>query len=174
MVPRSVEQETLVSHWYAVYVRSRHEKVAEEILKGKGFEAFSPFYRIRRKKADRTKDIDLPLFPGYVFCHFDPFHRLPVLTTFGVVRIVGPRNEPEAIDESEINCIQTIVRSDRPVQPWPFLRTGQRVRIEAGPLCGTEGTLLQVKNKSRLIASITVLQRSVSVEVDQDSVSPVF
>jgi transcription antitermination factor NusG len=165
------ELETL--RWYALYVRSRHEKVVEETLKGKGYSAFSPFYRSLRKRSDRTKEVDLPLFPGYVFCQFDAFHRLPILTTSSVVKIIGSANAPTPIDDSEINSIQAIAKSDRAVQPWPFLREGQRVRIEVGPLRGAEGTLLQMKNKFRLVASISLLQRSVAVEVDRNSVVPV-
>jgi transcription antitermination factor NusG len=169
-----VDQDAQLLRWYAVYVRPRHEKVVELSLKGKGYAAFSPFYRTRRKRSDRTKEVDLPLFPGYVFCRFDRSHRLPILVTSSVVKIVGPGNVPEAIDDAEINSIEAIVKSDRPMLPWPFLKVGQRVRIEAGPLCGAEGTLQQVKNKCRLIASITLLQRSVAVDVDRDSVVPVF
>jgi transcription termination/antitermination protein NusG len=120
-------------HWYALYVRSRHEKVVESGLKGKGYSAFSPFYRTKRKRVDRITAIDVPLFPGYVFCHFDSTKRLPILTTPGVVGVVGPRNRPEPVDDHEIASIRTIALSGRPVQPWPFLRSGQRIRLQAGP-----------------------------------------
>ncbi len=160
--------------WYALYVRSRHERVVEQTLKGRGYPAFSPFYRMRRKRSDRTKELDVPLFPGYVFCQFDPNRRLPVLTTPGVVFVVGAGNIPEAVQESEIASIQTVAQSGKPVQPWPFLQAGQRVRILAGPLYGVEGRLLKMKNECRLVISVTILQRSLAMEVDQDSVAPVF
>jgi transcription antitermination factor NusG len=160
--------------WYALYVRSRQERIAELALRGKGYAAFSPFCRTKRRRSDRTKELDVPLFPGYVFCQFDAARRLPVLTTPGVVTVVGAGNIPEPIENAEIASIQMIAESGRPVQPWPFLRPNQRVRIEAGPLCGTEGTLIQIKNEFRLIVSVSLLQRSVALEVDQDSVIPVF
>lgn len=160
--------------WYALYVRPRHERVIEQSLLGKGYVAFCPFYRARRKRSDRTKDVDVPLFPGYVFCRFDATQRLPILTTSGVVTIVGTRKLPEPVEEAEIESIQAIVKSGRAIQPWPFLRAGQKVRIQAGPLCGVEGTLLQVKNEYRLVASVSLLQRAVAVEVDQESVLPLF
>jgi len=160
--------------WYALYVRSNFEKVTEQCLKGKGYQAFSPFYQTLRKRSDRTAKLDLPLFPGYVFCYFDSNRRLPILTTPGIVHIVGAGNIPEPVALSEIRSIQRVADSGRPVQPWPFLRQGQRVRIEAGPLAGTEGTLLRVKDELRLVVSMTLLQRSVAVEVDQDSVRPLF
>ena len=159
--------------WYAVYVRSHCEKKVTESLEGKGYPAFSPFYRIRRKRADRTKEIVLPLFPGYVFCKFDPALRLPVLTTPGIVKIVGASNEPEPVDEVEILSLQTAMKSDRAVQPWPYLREGQQVRILAGGLTGVVGRLLKVKNDCHLVLSITMLQRSVAVDVDRDSVIPI-
>jgi transcription antitermination factor NusG len=160
--------------WYALYVRSNFERVAEQCLKGKGYQAFSPFYQLLRKRSDRTKRLDLPLFPSYVFCSFDAGKRLPILTTPGVVQIVGAGHIPEPLALSEIRSIQMVAESGRPVQPWPFLRQGQRVRIDAGPLSGTEGTLLKLKDELRLVVSITLLQRSVAVVVDQDSVRPLF
>jgi transcription antitermination factor NusG len=92
----------------------------------------------------------------------------------GVVNIVGAGNIPEPVDLSEIRSVQTIAESGQPVQPWPFLPEGQKIRIEAGPLSGTEGTLLRVKNQLRLVVSITLLQRSMSVEIDQELVRPLF
>ncbi len=160
--------------WYAVYVRSRHEKVVEGALNGKGYAAFSPAYRVRRKHSDRTVDVQVPLFPGYVFCQFDPARRLPILTTPGVVFVVSAGEAPQPIEAQEIASLQTIVASGRPIQPWPFLKEGQGVRVQAGPLAGALGTLVRIKNDARLIVSVTLLQRSVAVEIDQDSAVPVF
>jgi transcription antitermination factor NusG len=168
MPPQQNEQ------WYALFVRSNFERTTEQCLKGKGFNAFSPFYQTLRKRVNRTKKLDLPLFPGYVFCCFDPNKRLPILTTPGVVHVVGAGNRPEPVNLSEIQSVQLIAESGRPVQPWPLLRQGQRVRIDAGALTGAEGTLLKVKDELRLVVSITLLQRSVAVVVDQDSVRPLF
>ena len=161
-------------HWYALYVRSRHEKVVESGLRGKGYTAFSPSYRTKRKRVDRITEIDVPLFPGYVFCHFDSNNRLPILTTPGIVGLVGPRNRPQPVDDLEIASIRTIALSGRPVQPWPFLRSGQRIRLQAGPLMGAEGIFLRVKDEHHLIVSITLLQRSVSVVIETDAVAPLF
>jgi transcription antitermination factor NusG len=157
-----------------LYVRSRHEKVVESGLRGKGYAAFSPFYRTKRKRVDRIAEIDVPLFPGYVFCLFDSLRRLPILMTPGIVGIVGPGNHPEPVDDAEIASIRTLALSGQPVQPWPFLRTGQRVRLQAGPLVGAEGIFLRVKDEYHLVVSVTLLQRSVSVVVEKDSVVPLF
>jgi transcription termination/antitermination protein NusG len=162
------------SRWYALYVRSRHEKVVEGGLRGKGYSAFSPFYRTKRKRVDRVAEICVPLFPGYVFCLFDSAKRLPILTTPGIVGIVGPGNRPEPVEDSEIASIRTLALSGRPVQPWPFLRSGQRVRLQAGPLVGAEGIFLRVRDEYHLVVSITLLQRSVSVIVEKEFVAPLF
>ena len=160
--------------WFALYVRWRFERTVEECLKGKGYQAFSPFYKTTRKRSGRTKILDQPLFPGYVFCCFNPHKRLPILTTPGVVNILGSGNVPEPVNLSEIRSVQTVTDSGQQVQPWPFLQEGHKIRIEAGPLAGTEGTLLRLKNRFKLVVSITLLQRSMAVEVDQEMVRPLF
>jgi transcription antitermination factor NusG len=147
--------------------------VVEQRLHGKGYSAFSPLYRSRRKRSDRTVELDLPLFPGYVFCQFDPSLRLPLLTTPGVVMVVGNGSIPQPVDDIEISSIQKVTMvGGGSVKPWPFFREGQRVRIQAGPLCGVEGTLIRVKNRSRLVVSVTSLQRSIAVEIDEESMIP--
>lgn len=160
--------------WYAVYVRSRHEKVVESGLRGKGYAAFSPFYRTKRKRVDRIAELEVPLFPGYVFCHFDANRRLPILMTPGIVGVVGPRNRPEPVEDHEIASVRTIALSGSPVQPWPFLSAGQRIRVQAGPLMGAEGIFLRVKDEYHLVVSITLLQRAVSVVIEKDAVAPLF
>lgn len=160
--------------WYAVFVRSRHEKTVERSLKSKHYNVFSPSYRTRRKRVDRIAEIEVPLFPGYVFCQFDPTKRLPILSTPGVVRVVGRGNRPEPVDDTEIDSIRTVALAGRSVQPWPFLRLGQRVRMQSGPLTGIEGIFLRVQDEDHLVISVTLLQRAVSVVIERDSVWPVF
>src|SRR5664279_6353582 len=87
--------------WYALRIQSKLAIVASTTLRGKGYEEFLPLYRSRRKWSDRTKDLDLPLFPGYLFCRFDGNHRLPVLTTPGVIGIVGAGKTPIPVDHDE-------------------------------------------------------------------------
>src|SRR2546425_11631971 len=116
--------------WFALRVRSRYENTVATILGGKGYEWFLPLYKSRRPWSDRIKEIQLPLFPGYIFCRFDLQHRLPILTTPGVVTVVGIGKRPIPIDDAEIAAIQAAVRSGIPSRPWPFLRIGQRVRVE--------------------------------------------
>jgi transcription antitermination factor NusG len=160
--------------WYALYVRSRHEKTVENSLRVKGYSVFSPSYRTKRKRVDRITEIEVALFPGYVFCQFDTDKRLPILMTPGVVGVVGRGNRPQPVDDTEIASIRTIALAGHPVQPWPFLRVGQRIRLQAGPLAGAEGIFLRVKDEYHLVVSITLLQRAVSVVIEKEVVAPLF
>ena len=160
--------------WYAIYTRSRHEKVVSDGLRGKGYDSFCPFYQARRRRRNRDVPVDLPLFPGYVFSRFDASKRLPILTTPGVSFIVSRAGEPAPVDPGEILSLQRMIQSGRALQPWDFLRAGRRVRIRGGALAGAEGILVRIKNSNRLVAHVTVLQRSVAVEIDQDAVEPVY
>ncbi|MFN3322411.1 MAG: transcription termination/antitermination protein NusG [Bryobacteraceae bacterium] len=159
--------------WFALRVKARHEKNIAWVLRQKGYEEFLPLYHCERKWSDRMKQLELPLFPGYVFCRFDPRHRLPILTTPGVALIVGNGKTPEPVEDQEIEVLQAVVHSRLSAQPWPFLQVGQRVRIVRGALCGLEGLLVDFRKSLRLVVSVTLLQRSVAVEVDQEWVRPV-
>jgi len=129
-------------------------------------------YTTRRKWSDRLKEAKTPLFPGYLFCRFDPERRLPILKAPGVIDIVGTRRQLIPVEESEIAAIQRLVASGVPNEPWPFLQVGQKVEIECGPLCGLEGVLVEFKGNRRLILSVSLLRRSVAVEVDSAVVRP--
>jgi transcription antitermination factor NusG len=143
------------------------------MLQAKGYEHFLPEVRSRRRWSDRTKEIQAPLFPGYVFCRFNAAHRVPVLESAGVVGIVGFGSLLAPIPAEEILAVETMLRLCKHVEPYPFLREGQRIRIERGPLAGVEGIVVELKNSFRLVASVTLLQRSVSVEIDREWACPV-
>jgi transcription antitermination factor NusG len=159
--------------WYGLRVKSRHEHTVASHLRARGYESFLPLYKSRRRWSDRFKEIELPLFPGYVFCQFDTSNRLPVVSIPGIVHVVGIGKIPVAIEESEIAAIQIAVKSRLPRQPWPFLEIGNKVQIEDGPLRGVGGILLGHRGHQRLVLSVTLLQRSVAVEIDEDLVRPV-
>ena len=157
--------------WFAVRVKSNYEKPVSAMLRGKGFEEFLPTYRARRQWSDRIKVLDLPLFPGYLFCRIDLSKRLPLLTTPGFLYLVGKGMTPEPIDETEVMGIQSIVRSGLSALPWPSVVVGQKVRLERGPLRGIEGVVTKIGDQHRIYVNATLLQRSVSVQVDSDWVS---
>jgi len=159
--------------WFALQVRTRYERNVASILSGKGYEWFLPTYMSRRRWSDRVKELELPLFPGYLFCRFNPLERLPILKTPGLISIVGTAKTPIPVEASEITALRTLVTSDLSRQPWPYLKVGQRVRIECGALAGLEGILLQVKGRDRIILSVSLLQRSVAAEIESSWVTPI-
>jgi transcription antitermination factor NusG len=158
--------------WYAVHVRSNFERLVYRSLSDKGYDLFFPTYTARRQWSDRSKETDVPLFPGYLFCRFDAGQRLPIVTTPGVVQIVGNGKTPEAVSDQEIEAIERVLQSGLPYQPCPSMRIGQTVVVDSGPLSGVHGQLLQIRSRYRLVLSITLLQRSIAVEVDASWVSP--
>jgi transcription antitermination factor NusG len=158
--------------WFALRVRPRCEKVVADSLRNKGYEEFLPLYREKRRWSDRIAEVQLPLFPGYVFSKFDMQHRLPVLITPGVMFVVGTAKMPSPVDDAEIEALQILVKSRLEVEPCPFLQIGQKVRIIWGPLAGAEGILTALKRQNRLVVSVTLLQRSVAVEISEDWALP--
>jgi transcription antitermination factor NusG len=161
-----------VFSWFALRVRSNYEHVTALHLRDRGFEEFSPTYKTERQWSDRKKQIDLPLFPGYVFCRLNPEDRLPVLTVPGTVGLVGFGKGPAAVPDHEIESVRRMIGSGLLVAPWPFLEVGQTVLIERGPLTGVEGIIQEVKKTFRLVVSIPMLQRSVSAEIDRTWIRP--
>jgi transcription antitermination factor NusG len=159
------------SPWYGVRTRSNQEKLVAAILDSKGYEQYLPLYRRRRRWSDRVVTTEVPLFPGYVFCRFDIQRRLPVISTLGVVSIIGFGNDPEPIPDREIEAIERVLRSGAGAEPHPFLRVGQRVRVSQGALKDVEGILIRKKSDLRLVVSVSILQRSVSVEIDSSWIS---
>jgi transcription antitermination factor NusG len=159
--------------WFALRVQSRCEKVVAMVARNKGFEEFLPLHKSRRRWSDRLKAMELPLFPGYIFCRLDPQRRLPLLTIPGVLHFVGIGKTPSPIEDVEIAAIQTAVGSGVLTEPWPFLDVGQRVRLEDGPLAGLEGILVETPKRQRVVVSLTLLRRSVAVAIERQWAAPV-
>lgn len=155
-------------HWHALFVRSRHEKSVHAQLDARSEQVFLPLYRSKHKWADRWKFVDLPLFPGYVFCRFDSNRRSSVLATSGVIDVVRVGQQPAAIDECEIEAIQRVVRSPLLTEPHADLVKGEKVVMSDGPLKGLSGTLMEVRKGLRLVVSVELLRRSVLIEIDRD------
>lgn len=144
----------------------RKEAAIAAQLEGQGFECFLPQYKSVRQWSDRKKEIEQPLFPGYLFCRLDYLQRRPVVITPGVLQIVGTGRKAVPVEDREIEALQTAVASGVGAQPWPYLEIGERVRIHSGQLAGLEGFLINFKGNHRVVLSVTLLQRSVALEVD--------
>lgn len=158
--------------WFAIRVKPKHEKTAAIAVSSRGYESFLPLYLSRRKYGDRFKNFHLPLFGGYFFARLDPFDRLPILQIDSVLGILGNGKELVSVPDDEIRSLQAAVESKLAVQPHPFLNVGDRVRLEEGPLRGAEGMLVNVKGQDHLVVSVTLLQRSVSVQIERQWVRP--
>lgn len=158
--------------WYAIQVRRNHERVTATHLEDRGYETFLPLYKSKRRWSDRVKELDLPLFSGYLFCHMDPARRLAALTSPGVVRIVGVGREPIPVEEQEIAAVRAIVESKLQTEPHDYLQVGERVRIGQGPLRGLSGILLAIDDQHRLVVGVTLLKRSVAVTIEGDWAIP--
>jgi len=159
--------------WRAIYTRHQHEKVIARLLSEKGFEVFLPLYQTARRWKDRIKELSLPLFPCYVFIWGGLERRLDILTTPGIHSFVSIGNHPAVIPPIEIEAIRQAIAKGSAVEPHPFLKSGDRVRIKTGPMEGIEGILVRKKNSFRLVLSVELLQKSVAVEVDATMVERV-
>jgi transcription antitermination factor NusG len=159
--------------WFALRVRTRWESTTATLLLGRGYGAFLPTYKQPRRWSGRLREVAAPLFPGYVFCSFDVQKRLPVLITPGVIAVVSRGKTPIPVDTSELEAIRAAMRSGLTAQPWPYLEIGERVRVSDEALQGLEGILVNFKGSDRVVLSVSLLRRSVALEIDRSRVSPI-
>jgi len=159
--------------WFAIMARTGREKSSTLLLENAGYECLLPVSKYTRHWSDRKKEVEVPLFPGYLFCRMDPCNRLPVLMTPGVIQIVGAGKTLIPVEEEEIVAIQRVVRNGLATMPWPYLQVGQVARIEEGPLRGMTGIIVRIKSGMKLVLSVSLLQRSVAVEIDRSWISGV-
>jgi transcription antitermination factor NusG len=155
-----------VCEWFALQVWTGREQPCAVQLRARGYDVFLPSYWEQRRWSDRIKRIERAMFAGYLFCRLSPDAPAKAITTPGVLRILGDREGPLPVRPDEIEALQRIVAAERLVEPWPYLQAGERVRIETGPLAGAEGTVVRLKAQHRLVVSVSLLQRSVAVEID--------
>ena len=160
--------------WYAIRVRSRCEKLAAAALASRQIEALAAVAPQRRVWADRVRTVEMPLFAGYIFARFDASHRTEVERTAGVASVVRFSDTCCPVEDIEIAALRIVLGSGLDLQRASFLRVGRSVEVKHGPLTGVRGIVLEVKNRYRLVVSITLLQRSVSVEIDEALVQPLW
>ena len=173
---KPIESETANGlHWYAVWSRSRHEKMVASALTNVGITTFLPLVTETHCWSDRRKSVDMPLFPGYVFVRIpnSAEAHLRVRKTSGVVQFVGNRQGAVPIQDKEINDVRTVLEERVSCSPYPFLQLGQRVRICGGALDGIEGVLIGRDSACKLVISIELIQRSLAVSVYNLDVEPV-
>jgi transcriptional antiterminator RfaH len=160
--------------WFALQTRSRIERQIEQLLIHKGYECFLPTYRQRRRWSDRVVEVELPLFPTYVFFRFNHHALGKAIATSGVIRIVGFGGRPAEVQAKEIEALKLLTQSHLLHEPWVYIPDGTLVQVETGPLTGVRGILCLSEDKRRFIISVTLLQRSVAVQLSENTVVSVI
>lgn len=160
-----------LSPWYALYVRPNAEQSVARLLREKGYEAFTPTYRVKTRWTDRIVEANKPCFPSYVFSRFDAEIKAPIVSTPGIIRVVGFGARAVVLPDAEIESVKRLSEAML-AEPHPFLRVGQRVDVRSGPLAGAQGFLVKFKRACRLVVSLSLLERSVSAEIDVADVRP--
>lgn len=160
--------------WYAAYTHARHEKKVAQQLEERRINHFLPVYHSIRKWKDRRKELELVLFPSYVFVYLSPAERLRVLQLPGVVRFVSFNGQPAPLPGTEIEALRNALAQGVRAEHHPYLAVGCRVKVTHGPMAGAEGILLRAKNNCRIVISIDAILRSIAVEINEEDVTPVF
>ena len=171
--PQRASEASKGLEWFAIQVKCRYEDKIASILLDKGFEALSATLATASANRKAGCSQSRALFPGYIFSRFNALYRMPILVTPGVQAIVGCGKVPIPLDESEIDAIRLVLQSGEPVEPCPYLEIGDQVEVTSGSLTGMRGILLQQRSSCRVVLSVSLIQRSIKVEVPQYAVTPV-
>jgi transcription antitermination factor NusG len=159
-------------HWYALYTCARHEKQVARQIEQRHISCFLPVYRSVRRWKDRRKELELALFPSYVFVHIALKDRLKVLQVASAVRFVSFNGHPAPLPEADMESLMSGLSRGVRAEPHPYLTAGRRVRVRSGPLSGAEGILVRRKDKFRVVLSLDLIMRAVAVEVDEADIEP--
>lgn len=157
---------TRATQWYALYTNARHERVVARQLEERCIETFLPLYRALHRWKDRRKEVELALFPSYVFARIEENDKLRVLKVSGAVNVVSFNGKMAVLPEREIDALRNALENHLYAEPCPYLKVGRKVRVARGPMAGAEGILTRKKDKYRVVISVDVLMRSVAVEVN--------
>jgi len=168
----SEQPEFLNKHWYAVATNPRHEKFVACQMHGYEIECFLPLYKSLRRWKDRRKELELPLFPGYLFVHIALHDRLQVLRIPGVSQLIGANGKPSSLPTHEIEALRNGLAKGLYAEAHSWLQVGRRVRVTRGPLAGAQGVLMRRKHNCRIVISVDVIMRSVALEIDESDVQP--
>lgn len=153
--------------WHVVRVKPQHERTVAYALQKKEFRCYVPFYKAARRWADGLKELEVPIFPGYVFCLMKAEEASCIVNLPAVYQLLGQGGEPSEIEEPQLHVIQRIEKSGLPISPWPYLKEGQRVTIQTGPLAGVVGLLASTSRSWHVVVNVHLLQRGVAVAVNE-------
>jgi transcription antitermination factor NusG len=172
--PTQSSADSDTAHWFAIRTSLRWEFRASAELSNRGVETYLPRSGARHQWSDRSKLIDQPLFPGYLFCRFQVSERVRVLQVPGVKQIVGIGSTPAPISVDQLDDLRTLIAANTALVPWPYLNAGQRIQIDRGPLAGVKGFVVCAhEGAPRIVVSVDLLQRSVAAVIDRDSIGAV-
>ncbi len=160
------------TNWYALYTCARHEKQVARQIEQRHISCFLPVYRSVRRWKDRRKELELALFPGYVFVQIALKDRLRVLQMASAVRFVSFNGHPVPLPETDMEALMNGLSRGVRAEPHPYLAAGRRVRVRSGPLTGAEGILVRRKDKFRVVLSLDLIMRAVAVEIDEGDIEP--
>jgi transcription antitermination factor NusG len=155
--------------WYAVYTQPRHEQAVNRHLAAREVETYLPTILSVNRWKDRRVQIETPVFPGYIFTRISAAERRQVVAAPGVVRVLSFNGAPAAIADTEIEAVKLCLARGVAPQTHPYLAVGERVRVRSGALEGLQGLVTRRKNECRLIVSVTLIHRSVAIEIDEDA-----
>ncbi|MHC4528456.1 MAG: transcription termination/antitermination protein NusG [Planctomycetota bacterium] len=161
--------------WYAIYTRSRHEKVVRQVLEDRRIESFLPLRNIVSQWKDRRKSVQKPLFPGYLFVRAQEHQLWQVTVIRGVAYVVGTGTGPVPVPDKQVEAVRSLVEGPYPAVPWPLLQKGKRVRVTAGPLAGLETFIIGRRGSTtcHIVVTVELLGRSVAAQMDPRCVEPV-
>ena len=165
--PQRLSSAETEGNWYALYTCARHEKRVAQQIERRSFSCFLPVYRSVRRWKDRRKELELALFPGYVFVRMALEKKLRVLEVPGVVHLVSFNGQPAPVPAEQIETLRERLSNAGRIEPHPYLSKGRRVRVRSGAMEGLEGIVVRRKDSCRIVFSIDLIQRSVAVEVDE-------
>lgn len=160
------------AEWFVLRTHPRHEKCVAERARGRDVESFLPLYRTVRYWKDRRKELELPLFPGYVFVRTTSADRRPILQVPGVLQFITFNGQPTPVPDGEIEALRRSLTGTAAVEPFSYLTMGRPVRVRGGPLSGITGILVAKKRRFRVVLSIELIQQAVAVEVDACDLEP--
>lgn len=160
--------------WFAIQTQPRYEKKVTAELQEKGIQVFLPLLASTHQWSDRQRVVEVPLFPSYVFVRIVPWQerRIAVLRTHGVNGFVGVRGVGTPIPDTEVAAVQEMLKHRIPLQLYPFLQTGQRVRIRGGCLEGIRGILTAINGDYSLVVSVELIQRSIAMRLTGYQIEP--
>jgi len=173
-MPKNMSDPTPKSAWYVLHTRSHFENVVFTSLSGKELETFLPKMRVKSRRKDRQKMIDVPVFPGYVFVRSAllPAEHVDILKTVGAVRLIGNSAGPVPVPDDTVESLRIMTEVPDSLFTGQRFERGDRVLVTAGPFAGVVGLFSRYRGQERVAVEVEILGRFAAVEVAEEDVEP--